>query len=1118
LAYLSSVRQAYTLAPLSMGQRGATSAGEPTFELCSSMTTFAADKSVGARHDRIAVGGKSWPLLCLCAVTCLFLLSRAYALDLNQPATSYTRTTFTVEDGLSSNVVNAILQTRNGFLWIGTDAGLNRFDGRHFTPIYFRGPQATPQGVVTSLAEGPDGDLWIGTSAGLVRIPRLALDQFDRSLSVFYHPGAGISDEITWLRFSRDGVLWVGTGAGLYRFVENRLETVIPNAPISRIEESIDGHLLVVSDQGFIELDGTRVVQQSGIVGSTRHSIQIGSFNVFQDRKGATWFCTTADLARGVNGSIEEFQPYGIGRGPGFHGVFEDAQGNLWVMPSTGMLKLDPIFQHPQGADWLCATAGLAWFRKLARGVNGSIDKFQPYGIGRGRGFHRVFEDAQGNLWVMPSTGIFRVSGAKLEPMVHTVPDVRAARADRDGNLWIGTNGEGLMRFKDHPIRMFTKADGLPNNIPMTVLSKRDGTLWVGNNCNGLSVFNGQRFKTYDERDGLSNSCVWALAEGQSGELWVGTWGGGLFRFANGQFVQFTKRQGLAGDVVRAIIVAHDGSLWLATDGGLSHMVNGEFHNYTTADGLSSNRVVSVHQDRHGTIWVGTSRGINRMTGDRFASVLSQHEIFDPRYISFAEDSSSELYAISAPKGLDRIEGNRLVEVTHDLDLLSMASSPGGQLWFTGGNGIFRFSAAALGQNQGGEEPPLDYAWFGTADGMLSTQCSIGAPNMALAPDGKLWVATVKGLAMLDLQHLSSDTGKPPIFVEEVTVGRTRRPAGRELVLPPGTHHVELHFDSIELSSPEKIRFQYRMDDVDPVWLEADNSLTAIYTNIPIGTHAFKIRASNSDGVWDRSGISFAVTQKPYFYQTWWFRLSCVAAFVAVLWALYQLRLGQVTAQVRQRMEGRFEERERIARELHDTLLQGFQGITLRMYGVTKNMPTHDPLRKMVDEVLDRADQVIREARQGVRNLRRRTSHENELSDRLAKHGEELAKDHAASFTLGIVGSPKVLESTVQDEALRIVNEALTNAFQHASASTIEAEVTYDSSALRVRVRDDGVGIDKGVLTNGQPGHWGLTGMRERAQAIRAELNIWSRELAGTEVELVIPASIAYPKEQRKTN
>jgi signal transduction histidine kinase len=215
------------------------------------------------------------------------------------------------------------------------------------------------------------------------------------------------------------------------------------------------------------------------------------------------------------------------------------------------------------------------------------------------------------------------------------------------------------------------------------------------------------------------------------------------------------------------------------------------------------------------------------------------------------------------------------------------------------------------------------------------------------------------------------------------------------------------------------------------------------------------------------------------------------------------------------RLEGRVAERTRIARELHDTLLQGFQGITLLMQSVAKNVPTHDPIRKMMEEVLDRGDEVLREARHRVRDLRRRTTDENELPNRLAKCGQELSKDHTASFTLAIVGPPRVLEPTVQDEAYSIASEALTNAFRHASASKIETEVTYDSSALRIRVRDDGVGIDNAVLSNGQPGHWGLTGMRERAKAIRAQLNIWSRESVGTEVEFVIPSSIAYPREQK---
>jgi signal transduction histidine kinase len=555
-------------------------------------------------------------------------------------------------------------------------------------------------------------------------------------------------------------------------------------------------------------------------------------------------------------------------------------------------------------------------------------------------------------------------------------------------------------------------------------------------------------------------------------------------------------------------------------------MVNGQFRNYTTVDGLSSNRVVSVYQDRHGAIWAGTSLGVNRMTGDRFAPVLSPHEIFDPRYISLAEDSSGELYALSAPKGIDRIEGNQLVEVNHDLDLLSMATSPSGELWFTGGNGIFRFSSAAFRQNQGSQETPLDYAWFGKADGMTSTQSSIGAPNMALARDGKLWVATVQGLAMLILQHLSFDSAKPPVFVEEVTVGRARRPAGRELVLPPGTHHVELRFDSISLASPEKIRFQYRMDGVDPVWLDADSAQTAVYTNIPVGIHTFRIRACNSDGVWDRSGISFPVSQKPYFYQTAWFRLVAVTAFVVILTGAYRFRLHQIRAQMNARLDERVLERTRVARDLHDTLLQSFQGTLLHFQAGINKLPEHPTeartaeARKTLQNAMHQAAHAIIEGREAIQGLRSSVIESNDLAVAIRALGEELAAPDSVAFHVQREGTSRNLHPIIRDEVYRIAGEAMRNAFRHADAKQIEVEIHYNDRRLRVRVRDDGKGIDPKLLSDDErEGHFGLRGMRERAKLIGGKLAVWSEVDAGTEVELTIPAERAYtsPNEGRRT-
>ncbi len=985
---------------------------------------------------------------CRAAVQLLTLFAVAavsvFAVDPTQPTSSYIRTSFTVEDGLSSNVVNAILQTRNGFLWIGTDAGLDRFDGRHFTPIYFRGPRSTPQGIVSALAEGPNGDLWIGTSAGLVRIASKALDQFDRSLAALFHPGAGTSDEVTTLFFSRDRTFWVGTALGLYRFRGNRFETVIPRVSINRIEESADGHMLIVTGQGFVELDGTRIVEHPGL--AEQLGIRPDAFyQVFEDRKGVVWYCSGAGLARRVNGRIERFEPYGVA------------------------------------------------------GVSGML---------------RVYEDPQGNLWAWFMGGVSRVSGTRLEPLAPDIA-VRATFGDRENNLWAGTNGEGLVRFKDRPIRMFTKADGLPNNIPMAVLSKRDGSLWVGNNCGGLSVLVGERFKTYNEKEGLSNSCVWALAEGERGELWVGTWGGGLFRFADGHFTQFSTPQGLADIVVRAIIVARDGSLWIATENGLSHMRDGKFRNYTTDDGLYSNRVVTVYQDRRGGIWAGTSRGINRMTGDHFTPVSSALEIFDPRYISLGEDFSGTLYALSAPKGIARIQGDALVDLTRDLDLdlLSMMPLQQKDVWFSGGNGIFRMSAGAFAHLEGSHETPLDYESFGKADGMASAQCSIGNPNMAVSPDSKLWAATVQGLAMLDLKRLAGGAAKPPVFIEQVTLGRENQPVGRELLLPPGTHHLELHFDSISLAWPEKIRFQYRMEDVDTVWLDAGNLRTAVYTNIPIGKHAFHVRACDSNGVWDRSGIVFDVTQEPYFYETIWFQAAVSSALVLILIGVYRRRLRQIRAQMQARLDERVSERTRVAQELHDTLLQTIQASNLLAREALEYRSDSAGMRRALERLSVWLAQAMQEGRAALGSLRASSIQRNDLAEGLQRAGEDCGLGSAMTFALTVHGESRDVHPMIRDDVYRIGYEAIRNAFTHSGGSHIDVELSYVRDLI-LRVRDNGRGIDPEVLAKGKEGHFGIKGIRERAERVGGRLSFHSSS-AGTEVELIVPAGLAFRRQHQ---
>lgn len=965
-----------------------------------------------------------------------WLVCQALALDPQQPPSSYLRTDFTVEDGLPDNQVNAVTQTRNGFLWVGTDGGLARFDGEHFTQIRLRAG-TSKEIPVSFLLTAADGALWVGTDAGLAHIPSAALDHFDRSLVTIYHPGVSLSDRVSSLLI-RDGVLFVGTYRGLYRFDRGNFVPVIRDEQISMLDSTADGHLLIITARGFIEWDGSRITQYPELPGQLNvHNDEI--FQVIEDRQGVRWFCTGGGVVRLVHGSFKRVAPYGRFLGAAY----------------------------------------------------------------------RIYQDPQGNIWTNKSKGLYRVTGNRLEAVAVGVHPTYMY-SDVNGDLWVATSSEGLLRFKERTFQMYTTADGLPTNIAMSVLSAHDGTLWVGSNCGGLSRFDGKRFKTYSEKDGLANSCVWSLAEDANHDLWIGTWGGGLHRFRDGHFTQYSISEGLPSPVVLSIVAAHDGSLWIATSEGLSHMQNGHFRNYSMADGLSSDRITTVFQDRGGGIWAATFSGVDHLVGDRFVPVRAAPEAEDEPYGPMQQDSFGNLYVFSLVNGISRIEDNRLVSVNGTFEPSGVIESGNHDLWFSGRNGIFRVAADDLRRAELDPDSPLDYTSFGRADGLNSRESSIGQPNIAITPDGKLWVGTVKGLAMLDLRRRLERNRKPQIFMDEIEVGKTKRNPGRELILEPGKDHVELHFTAVDLASPENVRIQYRLDGVDSAWFDADATRTAIYTNIPAGVHSFHIRASNGDGVWDREGIAYKVTQKPFFYQTATFRLAAMTAAVLLVVALYQFRLRQAAARLNARLEERLAERERIARDLHDTLLQGFQGLILRFHDAMMMIPEPEPARQRMEAALDRADEVMAEGRDRVVNLHASFERSGDLAQSLARVGDELASGGEVTVCVTAEGRVQKLDPVALDEIYCIGREAMMNAFRHAKGRSIEVEVDYGPRALRLRIRDDGRGIDPKILQSGRPGHIGLAAMRERAERIGAQLDIISGPDAGTEIELSVPAGQAY--------
>jgi signal transduction histidine kinase/ligand-binding sensor domain-containing protein len=970
---------------------------------------------------------------------CFFLPIAAWSEG--ETSKDYIRTDFTVENGLPDDVVNAIVRTQNGLLWIGTQAGLATFDGREFTPIPLKAFAATSQGGVDSLIESSSGDLWVGTNGGVVRIPKAALDQFNPELLDYYHLGAGPSDQVQAMLQSGDGTVWAGTNHGLYRLAAGKFITAIPDITVNRISRTSKDHVLLTTGRGVVDWDG-RTMTRFPRLTTSRHVEDSQIFDAHEDHTGTIWYATAAGIER------------------------------------QGAKPFPPLLSRA------AATTSA---------------------------FH-IYEDSRGQVWVINGEGVYLVAANSLDFTVNV--HARSFYASPDGDLWIGTNGSGLIHLKPRIVRMYTKEDGLPNDIAMTVFAAHDGKIWVGSNC-GLSVLEGERFKKYNEKDGLLNACVWSLAEDQNHNLWIGTYGGGIFRFRDNHFAQFSTPEGLASNVVVQVMAASDGSLWVATPDGMSHMQNGRFKNYTVADGLSSNQVLSVFEDQAGTIWAATQGGIDRFVGGRFLPFPTSPYAENPLSTHLSQDSQGNIYAADSPRGLSIIENNRIDLFNEDLKVLNMAESPHNDLWFSGTNGILRVRLKDLHKFVTDHTAPLDYSVIDRADGLGSIQCSVGAPNMTISPDNKLWVATVKGVAMLDLDRLSAPSGNPKVFVAAVTIGKDRNMAGKEAILPPGTNHVELHFEAVDLGSPEKVRMQYRLDGVDPAWLDADATRSAVYTNIPIGTHAFHVRASNRDGVWDHVGIVYEITQQPYFYQTLWFRFAIACFLICLLTAAYFFRVQQIMQQTRRLLEERLEERERVARELHDTLLQGVLSAAMQLDVLEDRLPEDSPTKPPLTRVLQTMRQVIEEGRNALLGLRTRDPEGADLAVAFSRLGIEFAVDEKTSYRVIAQSPTRPLFPYVRNEVYRIGREAIANAILHASAASVEVELEYANSYFRILVRDDGRGIDSHVLEAGRQGHWGLVGMRERSEKIGATFRLRSLPGAGTEVELTIPGAIAFEQKPR---
>jgi len=987
----------------------------------------------------------------------------AFALDPTLDVSQYSHTAWRNRDGFAKGIVNSIAQTPDGYLWLGTEFGLLRFDGNKAVPWQPPQGQGLASNYIRALLTDRNGTLWIGTDKGLA-------SWMDGKLT--YYPE--LADLIVLrLLEDRQGTVW----AGAY------------GVPA--------GRLCAVQKTG---------VQCYGGDGS------LGSFviSLFEDVKGNLWAGVRDGLWRWKPGP-PKFYPL-PGEPDGILALTEDADGALLVGWNGGVYKIVdgktevyPVPGTKRGFRILSQLRdrdGGLWIGTKNRGLlhvhRGRTDVFWlPDGLS-GEWAHCLFEDREGTMWVATLGGLDRFRDFAV-PTLSTKeglsnPIVGSVLAAKDGHVWLGTVG-GLNRWFNGQISPFGKQEGKVNgHAPSSLFQDSRGRIWFST----FYEFGYLENEGFVLIQGIPPGNVHGIGEDSEGNLWIANKESGLLRLSPGNEIQeFPWTNLKPGDYAIALAVdSLQGGLWLGfSRGDIAYFADGQVRRtYTTTDGLGEGQVANLRFDSDDTLWAATEGGLSRIKDGHIMTLTSKSGLPCDTVHWSTEDDAHSLW-LYMTCGLVRIARPEL------------------DGWI------------AAAENDENARKTIRATVFDTSDGVRVHTPGGYSPPVAKSTHGRLWFLPFDGVSIVDPQHIPFNKVPPPVHIEEVIADRktyeVTPSASGNMPLPALTHDVQIDYTALSLVAPEKVMFRYKLEGFDKDWHDAGNRRQAFYNNLPPRNYRFRVMACNNSGVWNEAGTFLDFSIAPAYYQTTWFRVSCAAVFLVLLWGIYRLRIQQLQRQFAIGLEARVNERTRIARELHDTLLQSFQGLMLHFQTGIDLLPGRPAeARKTLEIAIDRADQAIAEGRDAVQGLRASTVETNDLACAVRILGEKLRAEgtnqNSALFKMEVEGTPRNLHPILRDEVYRITGEALRNAFRHARAQRIEVEILYGERWLRLRVRDDGKGIDPKLLSgDGLAGHYGLHGMRERAKLMGGKLAVWSRLDSGTEVELSIPASTAYAKPAR---
>lgn len=997
----------------------------------------------------------SWFVLFHCLL--LFLTtSSAHALDPNRRISQYGHTAWRMQDGIFNSIPNVISQSADGYIWIGTQAGLLRYDGLRFVPGTTSTGQPLPDVRITSLRKARDGSFWIGTPYGLSRLKNGEL--------ITYSTAIGISTIIE----DHEGTIWVTR----YRITDG-------NGPLCR---AIDQSL-----QCYGKEDGIPVTYGVGLAEDSLGSLWVGSYALLRWRPGSTetFFEEelkhlkgnpgVLDIAAGPSGSIWIALE---GKGPHL-GVrhYADGKWASYAVPGFdgSQISAQSLFMDRDGALWIGTDAD-----GLYRIYNGKADHFRA------------------------------VNGLSGDSVISFFQD-------REGNLWVATNG-GVDLFRNTPLITFSAQEGVAASNVRSVLASADGSLWIAGK-DSLDNLRSSEFSSVKNGQGLPGEAVSAMFEDRNGRLWLGV-DDKLMCYERGKFVEVPQPDGqplaLGGHVV-GLAEDLDQNIWAMTYTTPRHLYRIKDQKVREEVPVTDIQYASwLASDNEGGIWLGSysdNKIAHYRSGQLQVVSLPQRERSLIVNNLLAESAGSVWVATNG--GLFRWKDGEVRDlgIKNGLPcslIFSIIKDDRGSLWLYTNCGLVSIAQSELDKWWDHPDHHVVVTTFEAPEGVRPGNTP-SQPKATRTADGRLWFSNGLSVQAVDPNNLFKNDTPPLVVIEGIVADRKSYLPVEKMRLPALTTGLEIDYTALSFVLPQKVMFRYKLDGFDVDWQEPGTRRQAIYSDLGPGNYTFHVIASNNDGVWNETGATLSFNIPPAWYQTIWFRLLCILAGLLILFGLYRLRVRQLARTISLRFDERLGERTRIARDLHDTFLQTIQGCTMVADDALERSADAEYMRRAMERLSKWLNQATEEGRAALDSLRTSATERNDLAEAFRRATQNGLVPPSMMVDLVVVGESKDMHPIVRDEVFRIGYEAIRNSIVHSKATLLRVELRYEQD-LSVSVKDNGVGIDPTIVSHGKAHHFGLPGMRERAARIGGKLTLVTSATSGTEVIITVPGSIVFRK------